>query len=93
MRIIGNIAHPVMKITVFKMDNKLSIKFEAGLYEQTYKFRESQATSSFQDLEKLVDEQFCHAVLAQFSVMHQMKNEVLGRAVKTVQGEDFEEII
>ena len=42
MRVIGNIDHPILKITAFKMDNKLSIKFESGLFEQTYKFRESE---------------------------------------------------
>ena len=39
MRILGYIDHPVVKITVFKMDNKFSVKFESIHYEQTFKFR------------------------------------------------------
>lgn len=38
MRIIGYIEHPGMKITVFKTDTRISVKFETGFYEQTYKF-------------------------------------------------------
>jgi hypothetical protein len=93
MRIIGHIAHPAMKITVFKMDNKLSVKFETGLYEQTFKFRESNEMATFQDMEKLVDEAFCQAVLAQFAIMHQLKNDAMGRALAAVQEDVFEEII
>ena len=93
MRIIGQITHPSLKITVFKMDNKLSVKFEAGLYEQTFKFRESNELATFQDMERLVDEEFCAAVLAIFGGMHKVKNEALGRFLP-IGGEDgFEEII
>ncbi|MBK7870450.1 MAG: hypothetical protein IPJ74_07085 [Saprospiraceae bacterium] len=52
MRIIGYIEHPVLKITVFKMDNKISIKFESGLYEQTYKFRSGDTISNLGDVKK-----------------------------------------
>lgn len=93
MRIIGNIPHPSMKITVFKMDNKLSVKFETGLYEQTFKFRESNEMASFQDMEKLVDEAYCGAVLAQFSAMHQIKNGAMSRMISPFADEEFEEII
>ena len=92
MRIIGEIPHPIMKITVFKMDNKLSVKFETGLYEQTFKFRESNELSDFESIEKLVDERFMAEVMEQFSKLHSAKNEALGRFLpKVVQ--EFEEII
>lgn len=93
MRIIGNIEHPNMKISVFKMDHKLSIKFELGLYEQTYKFRESEYMKSLNDAEKLVDAAMIGEVLKNFNNMHKAKNEALGQLVKLEEEGEFPEII
>jgi hypothetical protein len=93
MRIIGNIDHPNMKITVFKMDNKLSIKFELGLYEQTYKFRESEYMKNMEDAEKLVDATLLGEVLKNFNNMHKAKNEALGQLVKLEEEGEFPQII
>lgn len=92
MRIIGNIDHPALKITVFKMDNKLSVKFETGLYEQTFKFRESNELSDLATMQTLVDEQFMNEVLENFGRMHRAKNEALQRFSPKEEAE-FEEII
>jgi hypothetical protein len=92
MRIIGNIDHPSMKITVFKMDNKLSVKFETGLYEQTFKFRESNELTDFESMKKLVDEQFIQEVLEHFAKLHHTKNAALSRIMKEEEAV-FEEII
>jgi hypothetical protein len=92
MRIIGHIDHPSMKITVFKMDNKLSVKFETGFYEQTYKFRESNEIHDLATLQKLVDERFMNDVMENFAKLHQAKNEALGRFLPQAE-EVFEEII
>lgn len=93
MRIIGYIEHPVMKITVFKMDNKFSVKFESGLYEQTYKFRGGDAIENLTDIEKIVDPAFCQAVLQELSTMHKIKNQALARVLTADAEEEFEEII
>ncbi len=93
MRIIGNIEHPSMKITVFKADNKVSIKFELGLYEQTFKFRESNYMTSFSDAEKLIDASFIGQVLANFSKMHKAKNEAMASFVQMEEVGEFPEII
>ena len=50
MRIVAEIPHPRMKITLFKMNDKLSIKFEKNLVEHIIKLRDS---SPLNDLEKL----------------------------------------
>ncbi len=81
-----------MKITVFKMDNKLSVKFETGLYEQTFKFRESNELTDFESMKKLVDEQFIQEVLAHFAKLHLTKNAALSRIMKEEEAV-FEEII
>lgn len=92
MRIIGNIEHPNLKITVFQMDNKLSVKFESGLYEQTYKFRTGEGLENLEDIKKLVDIPFMQAVEQELQRMHQIRNGALSR-IETGEEEEFEEII
>jgi hypothetical protein len=93
MRIIGNIEHPILKITVFKMDNKFSVKFESGLYEQTYKFRSSDAISGLESIQKVVDATFCEEVLQELNRMHQRKNQAMARTLPQEVDTEFEEII
>jgi hypothetical protein len=93
MRIIGHIEHPVLKITAFKMDNKLSVKFESGLFEQTYKFRESDQLSAFEDIQNLVDEAFISHVLDELKTMNQIKHKALSRFITESDPEEFEDII
>ncbi len=93
MRIIGYIEHPVLKITAFKMDNKLSVKFESGLFEQIYKFRESDQLNKIEDIQKFVDEIFISNVLEVLKSMNQIKNKALSRFISENDQEEFEEII
>lgn len=93
MRIIGNIEHPILKITVFKMDNKFSVKFESGLYEQTYKFRSSDVVSGLEAIKKMVDATFCEEVLQELNKMHQRKNQAMVRTLPQEIDAEFEEII
>lgn len=69
MRIIGYIDHPVLKITVFKTDTRLSVKFEDGTLEQTYKLRPSEQLSSLNDVRQLVDNTLLQAVTERFRAM------------------------
>ncbi len=89
MRIIGYIEHPVLKITVFKMDNKFSIKFESGLYEQIFKIRDNDDVHSLEQIQQLVDEPFIAAVLAEMTTLHQIKNDALARYYE--KEEDFDD--
>jgi len=82
MRIIGEIPHHTMKITVFQHAGKLSAKFETGLIEQTYKWRESDQLKDFADIEKLVTPAFQQAVLDQFTQMGSIKNEAVNEFLK-----------
>lgn len=93
MRIIGYIEHPSLKITVFKMDNKISVKFETGLYEQTYKFRIDNHIDGLASVQKLVDATMIEEVTQLFSKMHVMKNQAIERFVPVEEEEEFEEII
>jgi hypothetical protein len=93
MRIIGNIEHPVLKITVFKMDNKISVKFESGLYEQTYKFRTGDGMENFEDVERLVDADLLNRVGEILQVMHEAKNQAMLRTYVENEADEFDVII
>lgn len=93
MRIIGYIENPVMKITVFKDNGKLSVKFESGLFEQTYKLRELDAIKNMEGIQKLVDDQFKSAVMEEFQRMNRIRNSALERCLPPKEDHFFEEII
>ena len=79
MRIIGYLPHEHYKLTVFKDNNRLSIKVESGLYEQTYKFRDRPELQTLDHAQSLVDDQWLSTVGAVFQTMHRAKNAALGR--------------
>jgi len=79
MRIIGEIAHPILKITVFSLNMKFAIKLEVGLMEQTFKVRESDTIKSLKDIELLIDETFINEVLERFKTMNASLNEAYKR--------------
>ena len=68
MRIVGNIPHPDMRITVFHMNDKFIVKFEAGPMEQVYKF-DQEKYPGFETVQKLVDAEFMANVLKRFNEM------------------------
>lgn len=69
MRIIGRIPHPSIGITLFHMNDKFIIKFEAGSMEQVYKFSQEQAAGA-EALEKLVDPAFLQQITDRFNAMY-----------------------
>ncbi len=70
MRIIGQIDHPVFKITVMQLGDKYVLKIEHALMEQTYKIREADEVRGFNDVSKLVDEQFLKECIDRFQSMN-----------------------
>jgi hypothetical protein len=68
MRIVGNIPHPDMRITVFHMNDKFIVKFEAGPMEQVYKF-DQEKFPGFEAVQKLVDAEFVANALKRFNEM------------------------
>jgi hypothetical protein len=68
MRVIGDIPHHQMKITVFSWNNKYHIKFEIGQFEQTYKIG-SMDLMGMDDIQKMLDEEFLNEVMQRFLEM------------------------
>jgi hypothetical protein len=93
MRIIGHIENPHLKITVFKMDNRISVKFENALYEQTFKLGLDERLSSLESVQKLVDGPFIAQVEANFQKMHQARMAAYARTFAADNQPEFEEII
>jgi hypothetical protein len=92
MRIVGELPHPVLKITVFKNDGKFSIKFESGLLEQIYKFREDERLQTFEDVQKLADEAFIEKSATLLRGMYDARNEAFERNFKDEE-EEFDLIL
>jgi len=68
MRIVGEIPHPELKITIFHWNNRFLIKLEAGLFEQTFKIHEYDVSSE-EEVKKLVDETFIKSAMTRFNEM------------------------
>ena len=80
MRVIGYLEEVTdMKVTFFEQGLRYSIKFEDGLYEQTYKFRQGEGMSNLKELKALVDQPFLEAVRTQFEQMREQVSGLLSR--------------
>ncbi len=77
MRIVGSIDHPIFKISVFNWSEKYIVKIEAGLFEQSYKFREA----DFNNWEEL-KEFFTPLMLADIHATFKKMSEDAQRAAK-----------
>lgn len=58
MRIVGEIPHPVYKITVLQNMGRFTLQFEADATSQSYKLRESDKIQSAADVISLVTPDF-----------------------------------
>jgi hypothetical protein len=80
MRIVGEIDHPRMKISIFKNEGKFSLKFEGNLLEQIYKFRDDDRLSSVEDVKRLVDADFLSKIEDLLRGMKMAQLEAMERA-------------
>lgn len=93
MRILGYVDHPHCKITIFHMGTKYAVKLENGLYEQTFKLRESAAINNLTTIKSIIDEAFIADVLQRFESMHASMGNTMLRNFPEPDEEEFEEII
>jgi hypothetical protein len=91
MRIIGEIKHDRLKISVFVSGGKTIIQFEDGLLEQLYKFRDGSVVTNLEEAQKFVNEEFLNVVINRFE---DMARDISGRSQKILDDEyDFPKII
>jgi hypothetical protein len=77
MRIIDTIAHPIMRISIFQMNQKYIVKFELGALEQSYKFSELDIIN-LEILKADVIEKISPNALLRFEEMQKDLNNCLG---------------
>jgi hypothetical protein len=68
MRLVANIPHEDVRISVFAWNDKFLVKFEKAGMEQTYKIAEIDIPGDG-DLEKMLDDEFIDQVLEIFQKM------------------------
>lgn len=70
MRTLETIPHPNMLISIMYMNEKFILKFEAGPYEQIYKFTKDMAPD-VEAVKKVCDTNFIEEVQNSFNEMHE----------------------
>jgi|TARA_R100000027_G_scaffold6409_1_gene5087 hypothetical protein len=69
MRVIGELPNDFCKISLFQWNEKYLVKFELGLYEQTFKIDEYEV-ADVEELKSLISEDFIKKVMQRFDNMH-----------------------
>lgn len=92
MRILGNIDHPIYKITVLKTDQRLLLKIENQSYEQTFKLRIGDGIEGMADAKRFLNASFLDAVDEAFQKMHHSYLKNL-KAIRPLEEESFDDII
>jgi len=76
MRIIDSIPHPSMSISIFQMNDKFIVKFEAGPMEQAFKFH-TEHVKSLDGLKAIINDDFIEKVRLRFNDMYLQMKEAL----------------
>jgi len=69
MRVVAELPRPDCKITIFSMNMKYVIKFEQGIFEQTYKLAEVELAEGVNSVFQILDEDFIGLVVNRFKSM------------------------
>lgn len=78
MRVVREIPHPQVKITIFHWNNRYLIKLEAGSFEQTYKISEFDVNSE-EEVMALLDDDFMAQALTRFNQMAESLTQTVNR--------------
>ncbi|MFZ1705807.1 MAG: hypothetical protein WAT79_15785 [Saprospiraceae bacterium] len=73
MRIISEMDKEGLKITIFIMNGKISIKFERDLLEQTYKFRDGSQVVDLESAIAYIDAELLKEIRTIFSSMSELR--------------------
>ena len=92
MRIVGDIPHPKMKITIFKMNDKLSVKFETGLVEHIMKFRDGSPLHDLSALKAALKPDSLNEVFQNLRVDVEFRAQLEKKAIIDIE-DQFDEII
>ncbi|MBS1951278.1 MAG: hypothetical protein OJF59_003128 [Cytophagales bacterium] len=79
MRVVSEISHPDLKITIFNWNNRYLIKLETALMEQTFKVYEYDVSSE-EEVKKMISKDFIEQAKARFNEMAISLKEAIDRA-------------
>jgi hypothetical protein len=79
MRIVGEVPHPELKITLLSWNNRYLVKFEQGYLEQTYKIDQFDVSGD-EGAKRILDPAFLEGVLQRFRAMDQDWSEAIRRS-------------
>ena len=68
MRIVDSIPHESMTISIFQMNDKYQVRFEAGPMEQLFKFKVEEV-KSLENLKTIITSDFIEATRKRFNDM------------------------
>ena len=89
MRIIGEIPHPHLKVTIFSTTTRFPVQFEDGDLAQIIRLRKGPGMDNLADVKAWVDEPLLASVLARFAEMRQQVQAAhLRKSQKTSVDED-----
>lgn len=77
MRIVGEIPHPLYRISLLHMNNRYTIKIELDGLEQNYKLRESAELDQLDSIHKAITPTFLESVHHNFQSMQTTRNLLL----------------
>ncbi|MFZ1749453.1 MAG: hypothetical protein WAU01_04655 [Saprospiraceae bacterium] len=92
MRIIGEFDIDGIKTTVFVMNERISVKYEYQLMEQTYKFRDGSGIQSLADVERFSMEKTSERIKQIFTEMAKIRTEALV-SMATEEDDEFDVIL
>ncbi|MBK8519177.1 MAG: hypothetical protein IPL55_23695 [Saprospiraceae bacterium] len=92
MRIIDEFDIGEIKVTVFKMNEKISIKFEYLLLEQIYKFRDGSGVDDVKDVKMFCSDETMKRINNIFNIMTSNKSESLMGMVSSDIIDEFDTI-
>jgi hypothetical protein len=78
MRVVGEIPHPNLKITIFSWNNRYLIKLEDAVIEQTFKVSAFDITTE-NDIYKILDTEFLDQAVNRFGEMSKALAESMQR--------------
>lgn len=93
MRILGESEKSGVKITVFSMNEKISIKFEKDLLEQIYKFRDGSNVENYNDAIQFIDDLFFRKVFDIFFLMSENRFQRWSALENNTQTDSFDHIV
>ena len=77
MRNLGEIQHPACKISLFAWNNKIIVKFEQGLVEQTLKFETLELDEGELEVRRRLTDDFILNVIETFKDLHELREKFL----------------